>query len=179
MCRRALSRGGRGVEADVLSIVPIAVSFFGQYASVTTPILIENKRSFGGMNLAKQHRPGGAFAALPMMKDYLHKEREVKKRLYASALVAVTASMGCVTLPVVATVVTQPGRRVTAEASKFNVFGLSPLPVETSSLLLDDLVEQCDGADLTGVTVGTETGFAFIGTTEKIIVTGYCVEPSG
>ena len=114
-----------------------------------------------------------------MMKDYLHKEREVKKRLYASALVAVTASMGCVTLPVVATVVTQPGRRVTAEASKFNVFGLSPLPVETSSLLLDDLVEQCDGADLTGVTVGTETGFAFIGTTEKIIVTGYCVEPSG
>ncbi len=102
----------------------------------------------------------------------------MKKPIIAAALVAVMASTGCVTLPVVATVVTQPGRRVTAEASKFNVFGLAPLPVETSSLLLDDLVEQCDGADLTGVTVGTETGFAFIGTMDRIIVTGYCVEPS-
>ena len=101
------------------------------------------------------------------------------KAIKAAALIAVTASLGCVTLPVVATVVTQPGRRVTAEASKFNVFGFSPLPVETSSLLLDDLVEQCAGADLTGVTVGTEKGFAVIGVTEKIVVTGYCVEPSG
>lgn len=103
----------------------------------------------------------------------------MSKTLYVAALAAVTASMGCVTLPVVATVVTEPGRRVTAEESKFNVFGLSPLPVETSSLLLDDLVEQCAGADLTGVTVGTERGFAIIGTTEKMVVTGYCVEPSG
>ena len=103
----------------------------------------------------------------------------MNKAIKAAALIAVTASLGCVTLPVVATVVTQPGRRVTAEASKFNVFGLSPLPVETSSLLLDDLLEQCDGADLTGVTVGTEKGFAVIGVTEKIVVTGYCVDPIG
>ncbi len=108
-----------------------------------------------------------------------HKELHVTKAIKAAALIAVTASMGCVTLPVVATVVTQPGRRVTAEASKFNVFGLSPLPVETSSLLLDELLVQCEGASLTGVTVGTERGFAVIGVTEKIVVTGYCVEPSG
>ena len=108
-----------------------------------------------------------------------HKELHMTKALKAAALVAVTASLGCVTLPVVATVVTQPGRRVTAEASKFNVFGFSPLPVETSSLLLDDLLEQCEGADLTGVTVGTEKGFAVIGLVEKIVVTGYCVDPGG
>ena len=52
------------------------------------------------------------------------------------------------------------------------------MPVETASLLLDDLVEQCDGGDLTGVTVGTENGFAVIGVMEKVVVTGYCVEPS-
>ena len=49
--------------------------------------------------------------------------------------------------------------------------------METASLLLDDLLDQCEGADLTGVTVGTETGWVVIGQTEKIIVTGYCVEP--
>jgi hypothetical protein len=49
--------------------------------------------------------------------------------------------------------------------------------METTSLLLDDLLEQCNGADLTGVTVGSETGWAVIGQTEKIIVSGYCVEP--
>ena len=101
----------------------------------------------------------------------------MKKALYAAALVAVSASMGCITLPVAATVVTQPGRRVTAEASKFSIFWLSPLPMETASLLIDDLVEQCDGADLTGVTIGTETGWVVIGQTEKIIASGYCVEP--
>ena len=103
----------------------------------------------------------------------------MSKTLYAAALLAVTASLGCVTLPIAATVVNQPGRRVTAEESKFNILGLSPLPVETASLLLDDLVEQCEGADLTGVTVGTENGFAVIGVVEKIVVTGYCVDPSG
>jgi len=109
-----------------------------------------------------------------------HHDKEVRviKTLKAAALLAVTGTMGCVTLPPVAsTVVTQPGRRVTAEASKFSVFWLSPLPMETTSLLLDDILEQCDGADLTGVTVGSETGWAVIGQTEKIIVTGYCVEP--
>jgi len=67
--------------------------------------------------------------------------------------------LGCVTLPVAATVVTRPGRRVTAD------------------LLIDDLVQQCDGADLTGVTIGTEVGWVIIGNQERIIATGYCVEP--
>ena len=107
-----------------------------------------------------------------------HKEREVKKALKAVALVGILAMMGCMSLPVATTVVTQPGRRVTAEASTFSVLWLQPLPMETASLLLDDILEQCGGADLTGVTVATETGWAVIGQTEKIIVSGYCVEPS-
>jgi hypothetical protein len=50
--------------------------------------------------------------------------------------------------------------------------------METAGLLLDDLVEQCDGADLTGVTVGSQIAWAVIGETVKIVVSGYCVEPS-
>ena len=99
------------------------------------------------------------------------------KRLHAAALVATTAVLGCVTHPVATTVVAQPGKRVTAEASKFSFLWLSPLPMETAGELLDDLVEQCDGADLTGVTIGTERAWVVVGETMKIIVSGYCVEP--
>jgi hypothetical protein len=102
----------------------------------------------------------------------------VKKALKAVALLSVAGVLGCATLPVAATVVTQPGKRVAAEASKFSVLWLSPLPMETASLLLDDIVQQCEGADLTGVTIGTSIGWAFIGQVEKMSVSGYCVEPS-
>ncbi len=102
----------------------------------------------------------------------------MKNPIKAAALIAIMATTGCISLPVAANVVAQPGRMVTAEASTFSALWLSPLPVGTASQLLDDLVEQCDGAGLTGVTVVTETGWAFIGQTEKIMVSGYCVEPS-
>ena len=100
----------------------------------------------------------------------------MKKPIKAAAMIAVLASTGCITLPVAANVVAQPGKQVTAEASTFSALWLSPLPAETASQLLDNLVEQCDGAGLTGVTVVTETGWAVIGQTEKIVVSGYCVE---
>ena len=100
----------------------------------------------------------------------------MRKPIIAAALISVLASTGCMTIPVAATVVTQPGRQVTAEASTFSALWLSPLPAETASELLDELVEQCDGGSLTGVTVVTETGCAVIGQTEKIVVSGYCVE---
>jgi hypothetical protein len=103
----------------------------------------------------------------------------VRKVLYTGALVAVVAALGCATYPVATTVVTQPGRQVTAEASKFSFLWLSPLPVETTSALLDDILEQCEGADLTGVTIGTERAWVIVGETMKIIVSGYCVEPDG
>ena len=101
----------------------------------------------------------------------------MKKTINTATLVAVAALSGCASLPVSTTVVTQPGRRVTAEASKFSVFWLSPLPAETTGQLLDDLLQQCNGADLTGVTIGTQTGWAVIGQVERVIVSGYCVEP--
>ena len=104
------------------------------------------------------------------------KEQQVNRASITVALIAAAATAGCITLPVTSTVVTQPGRRVTAEASTFSALWLSPLPAETASDLLDDLLEQCEGADLTGVTLVTETGFAVVGQTEKIVVSGYCVE---
>jgi hypothetical protein len=106
------------------------------------------------------------------------KEHHMIKRLNALALVGVTAVLGCGTVPVVATVVTQPGKKVTAEASMFSPFWLSPLPTETSSELLDELLDQCDGADLTGVTITTSIAFAVIGQVERMRASAYCVEPS-
>jgi hypothetical protein len=101
----------------------------------------------------------------------------VKNTLKAAALIAVAAQLGCATMPVVTTVVDQPGKRVTAEASKFSFLWLSPLPAETTGQLLDDLLEQCEGADLTGVTIGTENGWVIIGEVVKVVASGYCVEP--
>jgi len=49
--------------------------------------------------------------------------------------------------------------------------------METASRLLDDLLEQCEGADLTGVTIGRQSAFAVVGAVEKIMVSGYCVDP--
>lgn len=101
----------------------------------------------------------------------------MNRSLNSAALVAVTLGLGCATLPVAATVVDQPGQLVTAEASKFSPFWLSPLPIDTSSRLLDDILEQCGGTGLTGVTIGISTAFAGIGQVEKMMVSGYCVEP--
>jgi hypothetical protein len=102
----------------------------------------------------------------------------MRRILNAAALAAITFLVGCVSLPVSATVVTRPGTRVTAEASKFNPFWLSPLPEETSADLIDDLLQQCGGRGLTGVTIGTQTAWVIIGQQEKIVATGYCVEPA-
>lgn len=100
----------------------------------------------------------------------------MRRILNTAAMATVTILVGCVSLPVSANVVTRPGTRVTAEASKFNPFWVSPLPMETSSQLIDDLLQQCGGEGLTGVTIGTQTAWVVIGQQEKIVATGYCVE---
>ena len=102
----------------------------------------------------------------------------MRRVLNAAAVAAVTILVGCVSLPVSANVVTRPGTRVTAEASKFNPFWLSPLPTETSAQLIDDLLQQCGGEGLTGVTIGTQTAWVIIGQQEKIVATAYCAESS-
>jgi len=102
----------------------------------------------------------------------------MRRILNVAALAAVTILAGCISLPIAATVVTQPGTRVTAEASKFNVLWFSPLPTETSGQLIDHLLQQCGGVGLTGVTVATQTAWVIIGQQEKIVATGYCVESS-
>jgi hypothetical protein len=102
----------------------------------------------------------------------------MRRILNTAALAAVTILVACVSLPVSATDVTRPGTQVTAEASKFNPFWFAPLPPETSGQLIEDLLEQCGGEGLTGVTIGTQTAWVIIGQQEKIVATGYCVESS-
>jgi len=102
--------------------------------------------------------------------------RRLERAMLAAA---VTSLAGCVTAPVTTTIVTQPGRRVAAEAEKFNVFYVSPLPMETTADLLDSLVTRCEGADLTGVTIASRRAWVVIGMVEKISVSGYCVELTG
>ena len=67
-----------------------------------------------------------------------------------------------------------PGRRVTAEVSKFNILGLTSLTQERLEQLLNDLNDQCAGAGVTGVTTRTSTTFAIIGSIERVEATGYC-----
>ena len=93
-----------------------------------------------------------------------------------AALIAVAITAGCYSVPVSTTLVTDPGTRVSSEASKVNILWLSPLPPETSADLLADLMEQCGNRGVTGVTIGTQTGWVLIGQQEKIVATGYCVK---
>lgn len=99
------------------------------------------------------------------------------RRISAAALLGTLSLVtGCVSFPVSATVVHRPGQRVTAEASKLNPLWLSPLPESTSADLVDDLLEQCGGKGLTGLTIGTKTAWVVIGQQEKIVATAYCAE---
>ena len=99
--------------------------------------------------------------------------RRIPRAIVPLAFAAVT---GCYSLPVSTTVVMDPGTRVTADAEKLNILWLSPLPPETSADLLEDLMKQCGNRGVTGVTIGTQTGWVLIGQQEKIVATGYCVE---
>ena len=98
------------------------------------------------------------------------------KILRFAALIAIAVTAGCYSIPVSTTLVTDPGMRVSSEASKVNILWLSPLPPETSADLLADLMEQCGSRGVTGVTIGTQTGWVLIGQQEKIVATGYCVK---
>lgn len=98
----------------------------------------------------------------------------MRSMLSALMIAAVVVLAGCISLPISATVVNSPGQRVTAEASKLNPLWLSPLPESTAGDLVDDLLEQCGGRGLTGVTVGTKTAWVVIGQQEKMVATGYC-----
>jgi len=105
------------------------------------------------------------------------REKEMNNRLRATVLFLLLATAGCISIPIAANVATEPGRHVTAEASQFSIFWLDPLPPETASELVDDLLEQCGGVGLTGVTVSIQTAWAVVGQQEKMVASGYCVEP--
>ena len=122
--------------------------------------------------------PGALELELELEMESSMRKRSTRERMTdIAASAAIMLVWGCASIPIAATVVTRPGKRVTAEATKFNPLWLSPLATETSSLLIDELLKQCGGADLTGVTIGTQTAWVVIGQREKIVATGYCVEP--
>ena len=81
---------------------------------------------------------------------------------------------GCATQAVSLSTLDNAGTSVTAEISKFNILGLTPMPIEIAAELLDDLNEQCGGAGVTGLTTRTSTIYAIIGLIEKVEATGYC-----
>ena len=66
----------------------------------------------------------------------------MRTRMRAAGLAVAFLVAGCATYPVTTTVVTQPGKRVTAEQSKFSLLWLSPLPAETTGALVDELVDK-------------------------------------
>ena len=81
---------------------------------------------------------------------------------------------GCMTQAVTLSTLDEPGEKVSTEVSQFNVLGFSPLTIEMTEELLDNLNEQCGGAGVTGLTTRTSQTFAVIGQIEKIEATGYC-----
>ena len=70
-----------------------------------------------------------------------------------------------------------PGKKpVSARSSKFNLFGLTPTPMERLSELRDTLNQQCGERGVTGIVARTSTVYVIIGVIEKTEVTGYCAE---
>ena len=81
---------------------------------------------------------------------------------------------GCATQAVSLSTLDNGGEKVMAEASQFNILGLTPMTLEQATQVLDDLNDQCGGNGVTGVTTKTSSIYAIIGMVEKIEATGYC-----
>jgi hypothetical protein len=103
----------------------------------------------------------------------------MKKTFGALGLAVLLATSGCMTYPVAATNIIEPQERVSAEASKFSFLFLSPLPSDTGGKLLHELVEQCGGGSVTGITTGMSLAFLVIGQQETMTVSGYCTDRPG
>lgn len=97
--------------------------------------------------------------------------KTIRRLLVLSLAVALSA---CATASVSYSDVAPGSQAVSAEASKFNILGLTPTPLETLNQLRDDLNEQCGGRGVTGIVSRSSTIYAIIGFVEKTEVTGYC-----
>lgn len=93
-----------------------------------------------------------------------------------SGLLTLVAVSACATASVSYSNVTPGKQPVSAKASKFNVFGLTPTSMERLTELRDQLNEQCGERGVTGIVARSSTIFVLIGVIEKTEVTGYCVE---
>ncbi len=66
------------------------------------------------------------------------------------------------------------GKKVSAEVSSLNFFGLTPISLEKSSEVLDLLNQQCDGAGVSGISTKTSSTWLLIPVKENVEATGYC-----
>ena len=96
------------------------------------------------------------------------------KTLFTLCTLCLLLMTGCATQAVTLSTFDNSGEKVTAEASQFNILGLTPMTVEQATQVLDDLNEQCGGNGVTGVTTRTGSIYAIIGIIEKVEATGYC-----
>ncbi len=102
----------------------------------------------------------------------------MKKALVLSVLAAFALSGCASTLPIQSGGVIEKnsGKRVTATASSFNFFNLTPMGIAVSEQATASLQQQCAGGNVTGVTALAKQTWLFVGIRETIEVAGYCAE---
>lgn len=93
-----------------------------------------------------------------------------------SALAVLALVSACATASVSYSAVAVGTQPVFAESSKFNVFGLTPTPMEQLSAFRDQLNDQCGDRGVTGIVAKTSTVYVIIGFIEKTEVAGYCAQ---
>jgi hypothetical protein len=93
-----------------------------------------------------------------------------------SGVALLLAATACATASVSYSDVTPGTQSVSAKATKFNILGLTPTPMERLSELRDELKQQCGSRGVTGIVSRSSTIYAIIGVVEKTEVTGYCAQ---
>ena len=81
---------------------------------------------------------------------------------------------GCGAFSVAVSEIENPGEQVSAKTSKFSFLWLTPLSLEDTTRLVDQLKGQCGDAGVTGITTRASAAWAIVGQVETIELIGYC-----
>lgn len=66
------------------------------------------------------------------------------------------------------------GKKVFATVSTMNFLGFSPITIEKSSEAIDELAQQCDSGEVTGVSSLVKQTWLVVIMKEEFSVAGYC-----
>ena len=83
---------------------------------------------------------------------------------------------GCGAFSVSVSEIENPGEQVSAKTSKFSFLWLTPLNLDDTTELTDQLRKQCGDAGVTGITARASSAWAIIGQVETLELVGYCKE---